>query len=203
MIRAGLYIRVSTEEQALHGYSLEAQREALTRYAREHDYYIADYYTDEGASARKPFTKRREFMRMLNDVQADKLNLILILKLDRWFRSVRDYYKVQEILETHHVDWKTVLENYDTSTAAGRLHINIMLSVAQDEADRDSERIRFVFQDKLRRNEVIGKIPRGYKVENKKMVPGDEKTVEMVRDIFRAFLELGSFYATTVYVQER
>ena len=109
MLRAGLYIRVSTEEQVLHGYSLDAQREALTKYAQEHSYYIVDYYVDEGLSARKSYTKRGEFMRMLNDVKNNRLDLILIIKLDRWFRSVKDYYKVQEILEAHHVDWKTDL----------------------------------------------------------------------------------------------
>ena len=83
MLRAGLYIRVSTEEQALHGYSLTAQREALTKYAQEHSYCIVDYYMDEGLSARKSFTKRKEFMRLLDDVKADRLDVILIIKLDR------------------------------------------------------------------------------------------------------------------------
>ena len=203
MLRAGLYIRVSTEEQVLHGYSLDAQREALTKYAQEHSYYIVDYYVDEGLSARKSYTKRGEFMRMLNDVKNNRLDLILIIKLDRWFRSVKDYYKVQEILEAHHVDWKTVYENYDTSTASGRLHINIMLSVAQDEADRTSERIKFVFADKLRRKEVIaGTVPRGYKIENKHLVPGDPHDVEMIQAIFSHFLLSGSHYTTANYVRE-
>ena len=203
MLRAGLYIRVSTEEQALHGYSLAAQREALTRYAQEHSYCIVDYYMDEGLSARKSFTKRKEFMRLLDDVKADRLDIILIIKLDRWFRSIRDYYKVQEILEAHHVDWKTVYENYDTSTASGRLHINIMLSVAQDEADRTSERVKFVFASKIQRGEAIaGIVPRGYKIENKHIVPGDPKDVEMVRDIFSKFLLYGSAYTTARYVWE-
>lgn len=203
MLRAGLYIRVSTEEQALHGYSLTAQREALTKYAQEHSYCIVDYYMDEGLSARKSFTKRKEFMRLLDDVKADRLDVILIIKLDRWFRSIRDYYKVQEILEAHHVDWKTVYENYDTSTASGRLHINIMLSVAQDEADRASERVKFVFASKIQRGEAIaGIVPRGYKIENKHIVPGDPKDVEMVQDIFSKFLLYGSAYTTARYVWE-
>ena len=71
-----------------------------------------------------------------------KFVIILVTKLDRWFRNIGEYYKVQEILEAHNVSWKTIYEDYDTSTAAGRLKINIMLSVAQDEADRASERIK-------------------------------------------------------------
>lgn len=201
MIRAGLYIRVSTEEQVLHGYSLDAQRSALTKYAQEHGYLVVGYYTDEGASARKPFNKRPAFMQLLRDVESDSLDLILFIKLDRWFRSVKDYYKVQDVLEKHNVNWKTVLENYDTTTASGQLHINIMLSVAQNEADRTSERIKFVFQDKVRRGEVIsGKIPRGYVIENKRLVPGDEKDIAMVRDIFEHFVFSGSYYSTASYV---
>lgn len=187
MTRAALYIRVSTEEQALHGYSLEAQQEALERYAKEHELFVAGRYADEGASARKPYNKRPGFMRMLDDVEADRIDLILFIKLDRWFRSVRDYYKIQDTLEAHHVDWKAIMENYDTTTAAGRLHINIMLSVAQDEADRTSERIKFVFQDRLRRGEfAAGAIPIGYKLVDKHLVI-DEETAPAVRAAFEYY----------------
>ena len=93
--RAALYIRVSTEEQAMHGYSLDAQRETLTRYANMHNLVIVDYYIDEGKSARKKFQNRKEFMRMMTDVEAGRIDLILFIKLDRWFRSVKDYYKIQ------------------------------------------------------------------------------------------------------------
>lgn len=176
MTRAAIYIRVSTEEQALHGYSLEAQQDALERYVKAHDLYVVGRYADEGASARKPYSKRPGFMRMLDDVKADRLDLILFIKLDRWFRSVRDYYKVQDVLEAHGVGWKAIMENYDTTTAAGRLHINIMLSVAQDEADRTSERIKFVFRDRLQRGEfAAGAIPLGYKLVDKHLVVDPEK----------------------------
>lgn len=75
MKRAALYIRVSTEEQAMHGYSLNAQRDNLTSYAKEHNMLIVDYYVDEGASARKKYTTRKEFMRMLNDIQAGLIDI--------------------------------------------------------------------------------------------------------------------------------
>ncbi len=187
MKRAALYIRVSTEEQAMHGLSLAAQRELLTKYAKEHELFIVDYYTDEGKSARKPYTSRPEFMRLLRDVEADKLDLILFIKLDRWFRSVRDYYKVQEILDTHHVSWQTTEEQYDTTTANGQLYTTIRLALAEDEANRTSERIKFVFESKLARKEVIcGSVPLGYKIENKHLVPNPE-TVGMVRDLFEHY----------------
>lgn len=76
----------------MHGYSLEAQREALTKYAKEHNLFIADYYDDEGKSARKRYNKRKEFMYMMDDVEHDRIDVILFIKLDRWFRSVKDYY---------------------------------------------------------------------------------------------------------------
>ncbi len=189
MMRAALYIRVSTEEQAMHGYSLEAQKEALTKYAKDHNLFIVDYYIDEGKSARKKFQNRKEFMRMLRDVQADKIDLILFIKLDRWFRSVKDYYKIQEILEAHNVNWKTTEEHYDTTTTNGRLYINIRLSVAQDESDRDSDRIKFVFDSKVARGETLvgtQSLPMGLCVKDKHVVPDPEKA-EIVRDLFHYY----------------
>ena len=119
--RAALYIRVSTEEQAKKGYSLPAQKEDLESYAKKNGYAIVGYYIDEGKSARKKYTNRKEFMRMIEDVKADKIDVILFIKLDRWFRSVADYYKIQEILDAHGVAWKTTQEHYDTETTNGRL----------------------------------------------------------------------------------
>ncbi|WP_246240428.1 recombinase family protein [Anaerocolumna sedimenticola] len=203
MIRCAVYIRVSTEEQALHGYSLEAQKAALTDYANVHNMYIVDYYIDEGLSARKKMAKRKEFQRMLSDVTANRIDLILITKLDRWFRNISDYYKVQEILETYHVNWKTIYENYDTTTANGRLHINIMLSVAQDEADRTSERIKVVFQNKKNKGEVTnGSHPLGFKIVNKRLVP-DEKNITIVKDIFSYYEFHQSVYETAQMVRDK
>lgn len=136
--RAALYIRVSTEEQAMHGYSLDAQREALTHYARNHGMEISSIYIDDGVTARKSFRVRPQFNRMLQDVQADKLDIILFIKLDRWFRNVSDYYEVQKILDAHNVDWAATEEQYDTTTANGRLNLNIRLAIAQDESGRTS-----------------------------------------------------------------
>jgi site-specific DNA recombinase len=203
MPRCAVYIRVSTEEQVLHGYSLDAQKEALTDYAINHNLDIIDYYIDEGFSARKKMAKRKEFQRMLTDIQADHIDLIIFTKLDRWFRNISDYYKVQEILETHHVNWKTIYENYDTTTANGRLHINIMLSVAQDEADRTSERIKVVFQNKKNRGEVTnGSHPFGFKIENKRLIP-DEESMKIVRDIFNYYELNQSIYATVHMIREK
>ena len=153
IIRCAIYDRVSTDIQVQQGLSLDTQKELLTEYANTHGYEIVDYYIDEGLTARKKLKNRRDFMRLLDDIRADKIDLVLVTKLDRWFRNVKDYHNVQAILEEHHCNWKTVLEDYDTSTADGQLKINIMLAVAQNESDRTSERIKVVFEHKKRNQE--------------------------------------------------
>jgi DNA invertase Pin-like site-specific DNA recombinase len=184
MIRCAIYIRVSTEEQVIHGLSIETQKDTLTEYAKDNNFEIVDYYVDSGKTARKGINNRLELQRLLEDIKKNKIDLIIFTKLDRWFRNVRDYHKVQEILENNKVHWKTILESYDTSTSNGRLHINIMLSVAQDEADRTSERIKVVFQNKLKNGEAIsGSLPLGYKILDKKVMI-DEKTAPIAKDIF-------------------
>lgn len=194
------YVRVSTEEQAVHGLSIEAQTAALEKWAQDNGHRLTNIYIDAGISARKPASKRPELQRLLADVQAGKVDLIVFTKLDRWFRNIAEYYKVQEILERHHVDWKTIQEDYDTSTASGRLKINIMLSVAQDEADRTSERIKAVFDNKRAKREALsGKAPIGYKVEDKKLVK-DPETQEMVEQMLQKFMSCGSMSETQKFV---
>ena len=187
VVRTAMYIRVSTEEQAMHGLSLEAQQSALERYAQQHGYKIVGAYIDSGKTARKSLARRAELARLLSDVERGEIDLIIFTKLDRWFRNVKDYYKVQDVLEAHNVNWKTIFENYDTSTANGRLHINIMLSIAQDEADRTSERIRAVFASKIEKGEAVSpNCPIGYKMENGKIVVDPEKA-QIAIDLFEHY----------------
>lgn len=203
MTRVALYIRVSTSEQAVHGLSLEAQKEALTKYANEKGYSIVDTYADEGITARKRLKNRKELQCLLADVKKDKVDLILVTKLDRWFRNIKDYYQVQDILEAHNCNWKTIFENYDTSTASGRLHINIMLSVNQDECDRTSERIKAVFEHKKDKKEATtGAMPLGYKVVDKKIVK-DEALAPLVNDVFDYFEAHNNKNGTVNYINEK
>lgn len=194
------YVRVSTEEQAIHGLSIEAQTAALESWAKANGCKLVNIYTDAGISARKPASKRPELQRLMADVKAGKGDLIIFTKLDRWFRNIAEYYKVQEVLEKYHVDWKTIHEDYDTSTASGRLKINIMLSVAQDEADRTSERIKAVFQTKREKREPLtGNCPTGYRIEGKKLVK-DPDTEAAVTAFFQKFLACGSVSVTQKHV---
>lgn len=168
ILRAGLYERVSTEEQALRGGSVQAQIDHLTEYCQKNNIKIVDHYADEGISGSKPPLKRPALHRLLEDVQAGKIDIILFTKLDRWFRSVKEYFKVQEILEKHKVEWKTTLEEYDTTSANGRMAITLFLAIAQNERERNAERVRFVLENKRKNKEACfgGKTPPiGYKKE--------------------------------------
>ena len=152
----------------MHGYSLKAQEDNLIQYAQEHGYKIVDIYRDEGNSARKPITKRKVVLQLLEDVTAGKIDLILFIKLDRWTRNVESYHSVQKILDAHNVSWQATMEDYETLTANGRFKVNIMLSVNESESDRTSERIKFVFEAKRQRKEwcFTGPVwPYGYKPE--------------------------------------
>ena len=110
ILRGALWERVSTEEQAKFGYSIKAQVEALEEHAGKNRIKIVDHYCDEGVSAGKPYTKRPEMVRLLEDVKAGKIDIIIFTRLDRWFRNVKEYFKVQEILEQHRVEWKAIFE---------------------------------------------------------------------------------------------
>ena len=150
LVRAALYIRVSGEEQKIKGLSLEAQQERLrTRLANYWDLYRRSKNT------RKNMHKRTEFQKMIQSVERDEVDVLLFCRLDRWFRSVADYYKVMEILHAHNCEWKTVDEEYDTETANGRLYINVKLSIAQNESDIDGERINVVFDSKIDHGTVL------------------------------------------------
>ena len=203
MLRCAIYDRVSTELQAREGLSLEAQRKLLTDYAIDHHYEIVDYYTDEGITARKKMQNRKELLRLLDDVKKDKIDLILVTKLDRWFRNIKDYHNTQAILEAHHCNWKTILEEYDTSTSNGRFAINIMLSVNENECDRDSERIRSVFDYKKSRYEYLsGRPAYGYTVDKNKHLVKDPNTRQIVEDVFACYFATYSKKETVRRIQD-
>lgn len=211
ILRVALYPRVSTEEQAAHGYSLELQEEALVRYSNDHGYKIVGIYRDEGNSARKPVMKRKVMLQLLEDVKAGKIDRILFLKLDRWFRNVREYHVVQEILEAHGVTWQATMEEYDTVTANGRLRVNIMLSVAENESDRTSERIKFVFDGKRQRREWCftgGPIqwPYGYMpqvIDGVKRCVKNPETEPIVQDFWDYVVKYNSVRKAGMFVCEK
>lgn len=202
-MRAALYIRVSHEEQVVHGLSIEAQTSALHEWAKANNVQVVGQYVDAGLSARKPAAKRPELQRLLLDVEAKRIDVVVFTKLDRWFRNVAEYHKVQEVLEKHNVSWRTIHEDYETETSSGRLKVNIMLAVAQDEADRTSERIKAVFDRKKQKGEPCsGAVPIGFVMENKRIVIDKEKA-PIVREIFSHYIATRSTYATQRYLSAK
>lgn len=202
--RCAIYIRVSTEEQHLNGLSLPAQKKALTEFAEHNNYTIVGYYADEGISARKPMKHRQGLLRLLEDVKRDKIDMILVTKLDRWFRNIKDYNITEEILQAHHCHWKTIFENYDSSTANGQMVINIMLSVNQAECDRTSERIKAVLDYKRSIGEVTsGRCAcYGYKVVNNRLVK-DDAVKHIVEDAYQHYFTCYSIRSTFFYLKAK
>ena len=201
--RAALYVRVSTEDQVLHGISLEAQRERLLGFAKENNLIVVGIYEDDGISARKKYKKRPEMCRMLNDVEKGLIDIIIFIKLDRWFRNIADFYEVQTILDKNNVNWIATEEDYDTTTANGRLHLNIKLSIAQDEADRTSERIKFVIAAKKAKGEEWSTSHSiGFKLVDRKLVV-DEETAPIVKTVFEEYLKNRSYYNLSPILKEK
>lgn len=202
-LRVALYVRVSGQEQAIKGLSLEAQEEDLREYCRERGWIVVDVYVDAAKTARKRIGKRTNFLRMLEDVKRGKVDLILFTRLDRWFRSVADYYKVMEVLEAHNCGWKTTQEQYDTSTANGRLHINIKLTIAQNEADLCGERISVVFDSKIKHGTAVsGHCPFGYRVNEEKRLEIVPERAAIVQDAFQHYAATVSQRGTIRYIRE-
>ena len=195
MKRAAIYLRVSSDRQAREGDSIPAQRDALRKYINDRpDLTFAGEYLDDGISGTK--ADRDELQRLLEDVEQDRIDLILFVKLDRWFRSVRHYTATQEILDRHGVGWTAIWEPiYDTTTPAGRLIVNQMMSIAQFEAENTGQRIRQVQAYKVAQGEVIsGSTPPGYSIRDKRLVINGE--AESVRQAFRAYDRTGSLSET-------
>lgn len=184
MKRVGLYVRVSTQEQKMHGISIENQLDALRKYCEENNYFVVAVYNDAGVSAHVSYKKRPALLQMVQDCQAEKIDLLLFTRLDRFFRSVKDYYLVTS--QMGEVPWKAIWEDYETETSSGQFKVNIMLSIAEAEAARTSEKIKSIMDYKRQRGEHLGRVPLGYKVVDKKLAINPE-TEPIVREIFSMY----------------
>lgn len=202
MKRTAIYIRVSSYRQTQDGDSIPAQRDALRKYIDNRDDLIfTDEYLDDGISGTK-YSQRDELQRLLDDVRAGKIDQILFVKLDRWFRSVRHYTSTQAILDKYNVGWTAIWEPiYDTTTPQGRLIVNQMMSIAQFEAENTGQRIRQVQAYKITQGEVIsGSCPHGYSIKDKHLVPNEYATNVLLA--YETFLRVGSIGGTMVAMSE-
>ncbi|MEK3887488.1 recombinase family protein [Bacillus sp. FSL K6-3431] len=181
--KVGIYIRVSTEEQAKEGYSISAQKHKLKSFCIAQDWNVAGIYADEGISAKD--MERPELKRMVKDIQSGIIDCVLVYRLDRLTRSVFDLYKLLEVFDAHDCKFKSATEVYDTTTAMGRMFITIVAALAQWERENMGERLSFGYAEKVRKGKyALNFRPFGYNLDlktSKLNVKEDEaKTVKIM-----------------------
>jgi DNA invertase Pin-like site-specific DNA recombinase len=205
-LRAALYPRVSHHDQAEFGFSLEAQKKHLIQLCELKNYEIVDIYEDAGISAKN--TNRPEFQRMMNDVKKGNIDVVVCYKLDRLTRSLSDLEWVLKELDKYNCNLVSASEDINTSTANGRFFIKIVILLAELELERTSERIKFVFDEKIRNGGAItGSQPLGYTTapnENgEKIVVKDKENEKEIMEIFDYFEKTQSLVQTALYTNEK
>ena len=183
----GIYMRVSTEDQAREGFSLPEQKERLETYCKFNGYKIVEYYTDAGISA-KTGNHRPEYDRMLEDGKQGKINMIIALKLDRITRSTRDWETLMDYLEKYNINIAFVNDDINTTTANGKMVSRIMMSVSQNEIERTSERTIIGLEGAIKQGHIPARAPLGYKHIDKKLVP-DPLIKDIVIRIYNLYFE--------------
>ena len=185
---AGLYPRVSTEDQSRFGHSLDEQEEKLRQLCELKGYEIYKVYREEGVSAKN--TNRPKFQEMMEDMKDGKINKIIVYKLDRLTRSIKDLEVICNTLEEYNCDLESVAEEINTSNANGKFFIRMLTILAQLEIERTSERTKFGLTGALKKGHLPGKPPLGYmKKEKSKKLYINEMEADIVRRIFRMYLD--------------
>ena len=190
---AGLYIRVSTENQAREGFSLPEQEKRLRAMCEYKNYEIYKVYKDAGISA-KTGNKRPAFEELLQDIKDKKCNTIVVLKLDRLTRSVHDWENIIKFLEENNAYLDCANDDINTTNANGKMISRILTSVSQQEIERTSERTKIGLAVAIKVGHIPHQAPLGYKHEDKKLVI-DYATKDVVIRIFNMYHE-GMSYQT-------
>jgi len=183
--KAVIYIRVSTEEQVRHGTSLAAQEEALQNYAKAMGYEVSKIYKEEGKSA-KDIKGRPEMIQLLKDAELRKFQAIFIYKLDRFSRSLKDLIETIEKLKQWDIDFISLQDKIETTSASGKLMFHIISAFAEFERNVTGERTKFAMDKKARDGNIVTRAPFGYKLEDKKLIPAEHSY--QVQEIFQEFL---------------
>lgn len=195
---AGVYIRVSTEDQAREGFSLGEQEEKLLQLCKFKELDVYKVYKDAGISA-KDMEHRPQFQEMLKDMKEGKLNYIVAYKLDRITRSVRDLEELISVLEQYNCFLLCDRDDVNTSTANGRFFVRMLTVLSQLEIEIVSERTKFGLNGAIKSGHIPGQRPFGYKsAEDKRMVI-DNATRPYVEKIFDMYLEGKSFQQIANY----
>lgn len=195
------YVRVSHDEQKKYGYSVQAQIERIIRYAEENNCQLVEIFVDEGFTATK--MKRPDLLRMLDNLHT--FDILIFTRLDRFSRNVLQANKMVEIMDEYNVAIKSIEEDdIDTSTADGRFNFNLRVSLAQREAEKTSERIKSIFEFKIKNGQpVSGNQPYGYKIEtkdNKKTIIKDPELIPIIEEIFKYFSKHHTVRGTMTYI---
>jgi site-specific DNA recombinase len=194
-LRCAVYTRVSTDEQASQEYnSLHAQRDAseafVTSQRAEGWVLVPDHYNDCGISGAT--LERPALQRLLRDIEADRVDVVVVYKIDRLSRSLMHFAKLVEVFDANRVTFVSVTQSFNTTTSMGRLTLNILLSFAQFEREVIGERVRDkIAASRARGMWMGGPVPLGYRVENRKLLV-DESAAATVRRVFEGFAETGS-----------
>lgn len=189
----GLYLRVSTEDQAREGFSLPEQKERLETFCKFKGYEIVDYYEDAGISA-KTGNYRPEFERLKEDIKSKRINTIIALKLDRITRSIFDWEKLMTFLDENDAYIDCANDEVNTTNANGKMISRLLMSVSQNEIERTSERTKIGLAGAIKQGHLPSQAPLGYKQENKKLVI-DYSTKDVVVRIFELYYN-GNSYQT-------
>lgn len=188
-MRAVIYTRVSTDEQASEGFSLKAQEARSKSFIESQGWTLtADPYIDDGYSAKD--LNRPAIQQLLQDLKEKKFDVLVVYRLDRLVRSVLDLNHLLQLFEEHNVKFKSVTEVFDTTTATGRLFINLVASVAQWERENLAERVLVGQERKALEGKRNGATaPYGYKLEDGKLVihPEEAKIVREIFDLYRLY----------------
>lgn len=199
---AGLYIRVSTEDQAREGFSLPEQEKRLRAMCEYKGYEIYKLYKDAGISAKTGNT-RPAFEELLQDIRDKKCNTIVVLKLDRLTRSVFDLEGIMNFLEENNAYLDCANEEINTTNSSGKMVARLLTTVSQNEIERTSERTKFGLSGAIKEGHIPAQAPLGYKHENKKLIP-DPLTKDIVVRIYNLYFE-GKTYSNiaTIFNEEK
>jgi site-specific DNA recombinase len=205
-IRCAIYTRKSSEEGLEQSFnSLEAQREACNAFilSQRHEGWavLKNHYDDGGYSGGT--MERPALKRLLNDVQARKIDTIVVYKVDRLTRSLADFAKIIEILDSHEISFVSVTQQFNTTTSMGRLTLNVLLSFAQFEREITGERIRDkIAASKKKGMWMGGTVALGYDCVDRRLII-NRVEADTVRGIFRAYLRLGSVGKLQEYLGQK
>lgn len=179
--KVAIYIRVSTEEQAKEGISLDAQKDRCTKFCEAKGWEVVEVYEDAGFSAGT--TNRPGFKQLLIDITKGEFSILLVYKIDRFSRNLKDLIDIFEELKANGVNFTSVTEQIDTTTAMGEAFFQIIGVFAQLERGMVKERVKLAFDKKISDGQYLNRAPIGYRYREGRLVV-DKKEAERVREIF-------------------